>query len=239
MQRWIAILLVLGSVSIGVPTAIRATESGPSAWPEGDLLVTSEMITFSRDSFSVPRKVGPTLDAVAAWLIAHDAAVVVEGHSSVGPDEAKSLQMSQRRAERVRDALVARGCQPDRIRAVGLGTSRMLALRGAPDEFRNRRVEFRLVAPTEVDTRPGSYLLLDDDGSLAELSFQRASTVAQIPLLDEPSAEEHRLPRIPLLDLDTVFTSDDLIAPVFAGVTSAAIQIPLLDSDGPRLELLE
>jgi len=239
MRRLLLILMVSGPLLFGVPSSIWATEAGPAAWPEGEVLMTSRTITFAGGSSRVPGDAGPTLDAVAAWLIAHDAQVVVEGHTSVGFSEAESTRVSQRRAELVRDALIARGCRADRVSAVGLGTKRLVVARGAADEFRNRRVEFRLVMPAPEVPQAPTILLLDDEVPMLARGGVGTPAAVQVPLLDDEVAIEASAPRIPLLDAFAPPPSDDLIAPVFAAAVIPTIRIPLLDSDGPRLELLE
>ena len=57
-----------------------------------------------------------TLDQVAAFLNSHlDRAVVIEGHAGSGLPQNDALELSQRRADAVRDALLSRQVQPGRI----------------------------------------------------------------------------------------------------------------------------
>jgi outer membrane protein OmpA-like peptidoglycan-associated protein len=73
--------------------------------------------------------------------------LVVEGHTdSVGADE-YNLQLSQRRADSVREFLVSKGGLPaDRVRGIGYGESRPIADNGNfQGRAKNRRVEFNIV----------------------------------------------------------------------------------------------
>ena len=84
-----------------------------------------------------------TVRTLAAYLQAGpSASVLVEGHTdSQGAAEA-NLKLSQRRADAVRDALVAAGIPRARTQAVGRGATRPVADNGnAAGRARNRRVE--------------------------------------------------------------------------------------------------
>jgi outer membrane protein OmpA-like peptidoglycan-associated protein len=84
------------------------------------------------------------LDKVAEVLQEQDDSkkIVVEGHTdSVGSDQ-KNLELSQKRADAVRQHLVSRGVKSDRISAVGKGESQPVADNKSPEgRANNRRVE--------------------------------------------------------------------------------------------------
>jgi outer membrane protein OmpA-like peptidoglycan-associated protein len=70
----------------------------------------------------------------------------IEGHTDDVGGAKKNQDLSQARAESVRNALIARGIEPDRLQAVGYGDTRPLDKRqtnGA--RAKNRRVEFVIV----------------------------------------------------------------------------------------------
>ena len=73
--------------------------------------------------------------------------VSIEGHTdNVGP-EAGNMRLSQRRAEAVRDYLVAKGVSPGRLDASGYGPTKPLASnKTTKGKALNRRTEFRIVA---------------------------------------------------------------------------------------------
>ncbi|MBN8481205.1 MAG: OmpA family protein, partial [Xanthomonadales bacterium] len=66
----------------------------------------------------------------------------IEGHTDASGSANANLALSQRRAEAVRDALVARGVDGSRIVVIGVGSERPLAPNDSPEgRSRNRRVD--------------------------------------------------------------------------------------------------
>jgi outer membrane protein OmpA-like peptidoglycan-associated protein len=84
-----------------------------------------------------------TIDQVAQFLHDHpERHVNVEGFTDNRGGEEYNLELSTHRAEAVRDALVARGIEPDRITARGYGKEFPVAGNSSPGERQlNRRVE--------------------------------------------------------------------------------------------------
>ncbi|MFN7157359.1 MAG: OmpA family protein, partial [Erythrobacter cryptus] len=65
----------------------------------------------------------------------------IEGHASAEGSAEYNLRLSQRRAEAVRDALVAGGLQAGRMRVLALGESDPIASNDDPEgRIQNRRV---------------------------------------------------------------------------------------------------
>ena len=70
---------------------------------------------------------------------------IVEGHTDVSGGDEPNQVLSERRANVVRDYLLARGVGADRITAVGFGSSEPVADNGTEEgRQRNRRIEFDL-----------------------------------------------------------------------------------------------
>jgi outer membrane protein OmpA-like peptidoglycan-associated protein len=90
------------------------------------------------------------LDRVADMLKAqeHDGPVIIEGHTdSVGSDES-NLQLSQARANSVREYLLTRGVDPARLQAIGRGEEHPIASNDDPDgRANNRRVQIIIPNP--------------------------------------------------------------------------------------------
>jgi len=85
----------------------------------------------------------PNIDRLATFLKrTPDDSVTIEGHTdNVGSDE-YNQQLSQRRADAIREALITRGVNPDSIEAVGKGKDFPVASNNsAGGRQQNRRVE--------------------------------------------------------------------------------------------------
>jgi len=73
--------------------------------------------------------------------------VSIEGHTDNVGREASNMRLSQRRAEAVRDFLVAKGISPSRLEAIGYGPTKPLASNKTPKgKAKNRRTEFRIIS---------------------------------------------------------------------------------------------
>jgi len=71
--------------------------------------------------------------------------ITIEGHANRDGEIRgfNNLDLSQRRALRVRDELVGRGIEPSQLEVAGFGTARPIVPHGAPDaRVMNRRVQF-------------------------------------------------------------------------------------------------
>lgn len=106
-------------------------------------------VSFEFDSSTIRNSSRGLLDALvdlAAECRGLD--VVVTGHTDASGDARYNLLLSKRRAEAVRDYLIARGISAIRIVAVGVGASQPLASEDKrAGRARNRRIEFGFVAP--------------------------------------------------------------------------------------------
>jgi len=79
-----------------------------------------------------------------------DANIVVEGHTDSQGQRQYNMDLGQKRADAVRDQLVARGVAADRIKTVGVGPDRPVAdNKTAEGRANNRRVEI-IVQPTHT-----------------------------------------------------------------------------------------
>jgi len=82
------------------------------------------------------------LDSVADVLKETDRDITVEGHTDSQGSDAANLQLSQARAQAVRDYLTLRGVSANRIRAEGVGEGKPIADNKTPEgRANNRRVE--------------------------------------------------------------------------------------------------
>ena len=82
----------------------------------GAVLTLADGDLFAYGTARLERRAYDRLDRVADAVAADDRAILIEGHS-------RTVDLSMRRAQAVRDFLVARGVSSDRLSAAGLGFS--------------------------------------------------------------------------------------------------------------------
>jgi len=80
-----------------------------------------DRVFFAYDSSLLTADATRTLQRQAAWLKASSAALTIEGHADERGTREYNLALGDRRANAVRDYLVAQGVAPDRIRTISYG----------------------------------------------------------------------------------------------------------------------
>jgi outer membrane protein OmpA-like peptidoglycan-associated protein len=101
---------------------------------------------FVRDSSAIPDGNDELLNQLATTInLAPNREVIIEGHTDSSATEEHNQQLSERRANAVRDALIARGVPASRLRVQGFGERRLRFADERNDEEKalNRRVEVR------------------------------------------------------------------------------------------------
>ena len=97
---------------------------------------------------TIDRRSFPLLDNVARVISAHPeiSRVRIEGHSDSKGKRDKNVQLSQRRADAVRQYLVDKGVEEGRLTAQGFGPDRPVVenARTNAEHAQNRRVEFHI-----------------------------------------------------------------------------------------------
>jgi outer membrane protein OmpA-like peptidoglycan-associated protein len=124
------------------PRSVVAIYGGPS-------VAIHSQIEYSHGSLVIDAEGERTLVALKELLAAFECDIVIQGHA--GRDEAKTAEwLSKRRAENVRDRLIALGVDGERLSVEALGTSRPRA--GSPAApARDRRVSFAFHARPAAD----------------------------------------------------------------------------------------
>ncbi len=123
----------------------------------GDLLdiLNRSIINFPSGSAEIPPMSMALLRDAAGPLKQLPAGTVIEiaGHTDNTGDANANLQLSQRRAEAVRNALVQAGVKPDMLVAKGYGSTRQIASDDtAEGRFQNRRIEYQLLPQQSRDS---------------------------------------------------------------------------------------
>jgi outer membrane protein OmpA-like peptidoglycan-associated protein len=121
----------------------------------GLVITLSGSILFASNKFALLNTAMTKLDQVAEALKAQDSdrRMVVEGHTDSQGSDRINQPLSQNRAGAVRDYLVSRGVDSDKITAVGMGSSHPLVdNKNAENRANNRRVEI-IIQPTHLSAR--------------------------------------------------------------------------------------
>ncbi len=134
----------------GCPAVAGVVAQGGCPAPQlvllaADRLVLRETIYFRPGKAIIEKRSSKLLADIAAVLAAHPERplVQVDGHTDDVGNDGKNLTLSQRRAEAVRAALIARGIDAERLRATGFGETRPVAPgKTKAARAKNRRVEF-------------------------------------------------------------------------------------------------
>ena len=122
-------------------TGVSVTRSGDNI-----ILNMPGNVTFATNSADINANFYPVLNSVGLVLKEFDKTVVdVAGHADSTGDEAKNLDLSQRRAGSVSSYLAAQGANAQRLITVGYGEGRPVASNDTPEgRAQNRRVEITL-----------------------------------------------------------------------------------------------
>jgi outer membrane protein OmpA-like peptidoglycan-associated protein len=131
--------------------SVEVTLEPLQLWADGEEIQLREEIRFALDSARLLPQSELPLDTLARWLLDHPSIELfrIEGHADEPGSPRYNLELSQDRAEIVRDGLVARGVQPERLQALGSGEA------GVPrDSDGLRRVTFLVVVWDDAELAP-------------------------------------------------------------------------------------
>jgi len=111
--------------------------------PRGTVITLSGSVLFASNQAVLLPEARSRLDQVAAVLLTtRERNITIEGHTDSQGTDANNMGLSQRRADAVRDYIVAKGYGSDLVKANGLGEGHPVADNaGAEGRANNRRVE--------------------------------------------------------------------------------------------------
>jgi len=122
----------------------------------GRLIISLSGVLFETGGNELSAQAQSRLDTVAQALAGYpDRNIVVEGYTDDRGSDATNQQLSQRRADAVREYLASRGVSGDRIRSIGRGESNPIATNeSAEGRANNRRVEIIVEPKTAAQIEP-------------------------------------------------------------------------------------
>lgn len=125
------------------PQASNQPAPPPVQAPNGRVVYRLGDLLFGSDQAELQGAATATLDGMLASIAKEpNRHIVVEGHTDNVGDAAHNRELSQRRAEAVRQYLIAHGVAANRITAVGKGEADPIASNDSPDGRKhNRRVD--------------------------------------------------------------------------------------------------
>jgi len=121
---------------------------------DGERILILEKVYFATSKDVILPRSFPLLKQVAAVLRANPqvALLRIEGHTDDQGNDAKNLDLSQRRAANVRKFLVSEGILPVRLEAAGYGETKPVDTnKTAMGRENNRRVEFTILRVSKVE----------------------------------------------------------------------------------------
>lgn len=135
--------------------AVLAMVATVKEQPRGLVITLLDSVLFASEEASLLRDAQVTLTQVGEVLMStRERRVAVEGHTDARGSEAHNVDLSQRRADAVRDSLVKQGYQADLITSTGLGEARPIASNDdAEGRANNRRVEI-IIARDSLTPNP-------------------------------------------------------------------------------------
>ncbi len=129
---------------------ILAKEAVESCEEELTRLLDASRIEFDLGSARITSSKAALLDLTARAAVDCPGRLRVEGHTDNSGSDEVNENLSHRRAEAVRAALIQRGVGPSRIIAAGYGSARPIGDNDTEEgRALNRRIEIRIVRPDE------------------------------------------------------------------------------------------
>lgn len=132
---------------IGLDVALSGVEEWMAEVTATEI-VTDGSIDFAEGEATLRDEDDELLDQVAALLLRHPEleSIEIQGHTADQGEDDELTVLSQERAEAVRDALVDRGVDPERLQVEGYGaTQPLLPNTSSRNREMNRRIEFHIV----------------------------------------------------------------------------------------------
>jgi peptidoglycan-associated lipoprotein len=116
-----------GGVSSASSTNTKS--SGPVMGSKEDFVTVGDRVFFALDKSTIDPASRATLEKQSAWLKKYPAVTIsIEGHCDERGTREYNLALGERRANAVKDYLIALGVSPNRIKTISYGKERPVAL---------------------------------------------------------------------------------------------------------------
>ncbi|HSK39991.1 MAG TPA: peptidoglycan-associated lipoprotein Pal [Arenibaculum sp.] len=118
------------STAVGAAGAAAPVQEGPTPGSQEDLVVNvGDRVFFGFDQYDLTPEARASLDRQAQWLNQYrGVTVTVEGHADERGTREYNLALGERRANSVKNYLVARGVDPNRVSTLSYGKERPAVL---------------------------------------------------------------------------------------------------------------
>jgi len=162
---------------------------------EGRLIISLPGVLFEPGGNTLSKLAERRLDTIVHALGAYqDRPILVEGYTDAQGSDSKNQELSQERADAVREYLEQRGVAPERIRAVGKGESNPVATNDtAEGRANNRRVEIIVERASGTENSERSDSSRQGGPASTRSSSMDSSAVRQLPSTSRP--EQSSMPR--------------------------------------------
>jgi outer membrane protein OmpA-like peptidoglycan-associated protein len=152
-QQRAALLFGLLLISAALLGRANSSEAQAHAGADRGLVLTLGDLGFDAGKVALQPTSMTAIDRLAQLMgVYPERSVRIEGHTDSLGDDAANQQLSERRANAVRDALLARGIDAARVEAVGYGETRPIADNATPvGRQKNRRIEIVLTGEHTID----------------------------------------------------------------------------------------
>ena len=112
----------------------------------GEITLPLNNLFFDFGKYVIKPESYPELNLLADWIKQYDLQIELHGHTDKVGEDSDNLELSQNRVIAVKNYLLERGCNADKISAIGFGESNPVASNeNSMGRAKNRRVEVKVI----------------------------------------------------------------------------------------------
>ena len=148
----ILFLIVIGNFSIAQNFNLNNNK-----FKVGDVYVSNPKILFDLAKWTIIAESHSHLDSIAAFLLSHDSLIIEIGiHTDSRGSDKYSMRLDKKRAESIREYLIKKGIDSERLSAKGYGETKLIISDKKIEKMQtaqekeeahavNRRTEFKII----------------------------------------------------------------------------------------------